>query len=83
MGDLAFGKSFDMLKNGEKHYAIKLLSDGQRPLGTLGTMPWLMMILMRIPGISAGYNRWLAYCEEQAKNRKQVSKRIAFTSLQV
>ncbi|KAL2065841.1 hypothetical protein VTL71DRAFT_3511 [Oculimacula yallundae] len=70
MGELAFGQSFDMLKTGEKHNAIKLLHEGQRPLGIFSPMPWLMMIMMQIPGASAGYNRWLAYCEEFAQKRK-------------
>ncbi|PVH72767.1 cytochrome P450 [Cadophora sp. DSE1049] len=70
MGELAFGQSFDMLKTGEKHNAIKLLHEGQRPLGIFSPMPWLMMIMMRIPGAGAGYNRWLAYCEEHAEKRK-------------
>ncbi|KAH9208989.1 cytochrome P450 [Leptodontidium sp. 2 PMI_412] len=70
MGELAFGQSFDMLKTGEKHNAISLLHEGQRPLGIFSPMPWLMMIMMRIPGAGAGYNRWLAYCEEQAQKRK-------------
>ena len=73
MGELAFGQSFDMLKTGEKHNAIKLLHEGQRPLGIFSPMPWLMMIMMRIPGAGAGYNRWLAYCEGQAEKRKAVS----------
>lgn len=72
MGELAFGQSFDMLKTGEKHEAIKLLHEGQRPLGIFGSMPWLMMIMMRIPGAGAGYHRWLAYCEEFAQKRKAV-----------
>lgn len=32
MGDLAFGKSFDMLQSGEEHWAIKLLNEGMEPL---------------------------------------------------
>ncbi|KAH7333161.1 cytochrome P450 monooxygenase-like protein [Rhexocercosporidium sp. MPI-PUGE-AT-0058] len=70
MGELAFGQSFDMLKTGEKHNAISLLHEGQRPLGIFTPMPWLMMIMMRIPGAGAGYNRWLAYCEQHAQKRK-------------
>lgn len=32
MGDLAFNKSFDMLRTGEEHWAIKLLNEGMEPL---------------------------------------------------
>lgn len=72
MGELAFGKSFDMLARGEKHYAIELLSEGTRPVGIFSPMPWLMILMTRIPGLSAGYQRWIAFCEEQAENRKRV-----------
>lgn len=29
MGDLTFGKPFDMLKNGREHFAIELLNGGE------------------------------------------------------
>lgn len=29
MGDLGFGKSFNMLESGETHWAIKLLGEGE------------------------------------------------------
>lgn len=72
MGALAFGKSFDMLETGEKHFAIELLAIGQRPLGYLGPMPWLAILFSAIPGVSVGYHRWLDYCEKQAKDRQNV-----------
>lgn len=49
MGELAFGKSFDMLKTGEKHSAIKLLQEGTRPVGIFSPMPWLIILMTRIP----------------------------------
>lgn len=72
MGALAFGKSFDMLKLGEKHFAIELLEDGQAGLGLLSPMPWLMILILRIPGVSSRYHEWINYCEEQVKNRQNV-----------
>jgi hypothetical protein len=41
MGQLAFGKPFDMLKNGEKHFAIELLTKGMKPIGIFSPIPWL------------------------------------------
>ncbi|TVY78438.1 Cytochrome P450 monooxygenase FCK2 [Lachnellula suecica] len=72
MGELAFGKSFDMLKTGERHYAIKLLQEGIRPGGMVSPMPWLMILLTKLPGLSAGYQKFVAFCEEQAMNRKKM-----------
>lgn len=31
MGDLAFGKDFNMLNSGNEHFAVKLLNEGMQP----------------------------------------------------
>jgi tryprostatin B 6-hydroxylase len=31
MGDLAFGKDFNMLKSGDEHFAVQLLNEGMQP----------------------------------------------------
>ena len=41
MGDLAFGRSFDMLTTGETHWAIKLLNEGMDPMG-FAFPPWFL-----------------------------------------
>jgi cytochrome P450 family 628 len=39
MGDLSFGKSFDMLKTGELHFVVKLLKGAMTPLGWMTPEP--------------------------------------------
>jgi hypothetical protein len=72
MGDLAFGAPFDMLKSGEKHWALDLLDEGMMPLGVLTPIPWVIPILSRIPGAAAGYKKFLAFCADQVEKRKKV-----------
>jgi tryprostatin B 6-hydroxylase len=69
MGDLAFGKSFDMLKNGKSHFAIDLLNRAQGAFGLLSPAVWLFRILTRMPVISADYVKFVAWCESQMMER--------------
>lgn len=76
MGDLAFGKSFNMLKSGEQHYALKVLVDGMRPLGILTPVPWLFPLLLRIPGAADGTKMITKFIEEQAAARREVITKL-------
>ncbi len=75
MGDFAFGKSFGMLQSGKAHFALDLLHGGMKPLGLLTPMPWIFLILARIPGVSAEYDRFHHWCEQQVEERKKVRLR--------
>jgi hypothetical protein len=72
MGDVAFGKSFDMMKEGKRHFALDLLEGGMKPLGTLTPVPWAFCILSTIPGLGAGFNQFVAWCAQQVEERKKV-----------
>jgi hypothetical protein len=74
MGDLAFGRSFDMLESGEKHFALKLMAEGQAGLGYLGPLPWATPILIRIPGLMRNFTKWVAWSEGQVKERQKVKR---------
>lgn len=68
MGDLAFGKSYNMLESGELHWAIKLLNGGMDPMG-LGLPVWFFRVITAIPGLAADYWRFISYCGEQLEDR--------------
>ncbi|KAM0169945.1 hypothetical protein ACHAPF_009504 [Botrytis cinerea] len=71
IGDLAFGKSFDMLQTGEQvHFALKILQEGMEPLGFLTPVPWVFPILINIPGAMDGFNRFISYCAEHIDIRR-------------
>jgi hypothetical protein len=44
-----------MLESGHKHPAIKGLRDNMAAVGILGTVPWLMSMLSKIPGATGSY----------------------------
>ncbi|KAK5082012.1 hypothetical protein LTR05_007154 [Lithohypha guttulata] len=68
MGDLAFGNDFGMLESGKPHWAIKLLNEGMDPLG-LQLPVWFFRTLAAIPGLAAGYWKFIAFCTQQLENR--------------
>ncbi|KAL4803988.1 cytochrome P450 [Aspergillus unguis] len=70
MGDVAFGRSFEMLRNGEPHFAFDLLKEGMRPLGLLGPVPWAFCLLTSIPGLGGGFKRFVAWSAEQVEKRR-------------
>lgn len=76
MGDLAYGESFDMLKNGESHWAIDLLNEGQGGMRPLGPIAWLFGILIRTPVLNAGYKKFVQFCEDKIENRKKMKPEL-------
>ncbi|RFU29400.1 hypothetical protein B7463_g6939, partial [Scytalidium lignicola] len=76
MGDLAFGKSFHMLSSGKQHWCLDLLYKGQSPLGILGTVPWLFIILARLPGVGTDFRRFVGWCSEQVEERKKMNPEV-------
>jgi cytochrome P450 len=69
MGDLAFAKSFDMLKNGQKHWAIKILNNGQRYIGKFAGLPWLFIILSQIPMATKAFKKFIQFCDDMMDER--------------
>ena len=72
MGDIAFGKSFDMTEEGKEHFALDLLRQGMEPVGTIGPIPWAFQILARIPGLASGYKSFLKWTADQSEERRLV-----------
>jgi hypothetical protein len=73
MGDLAFGESFNLLKSGENHFALQLLQQGMKPVGILTPIPWILPILLKIPGAANGTKIFTSFIEGQAAHRRKVS----------
>lgn len=70
MGDLSFGKSFDMLKKGESHFAIRILHENTRPVGFLSGVPWLLYTIGKTPGLGAAIQQFIAWSEQCVEERK-------------
>lgn len=61
MGLLAFGRDYGMLDKGEKPHELEMLDEGMQPLAY--RLPsWFFRILTAIPGLSAGYQKFVNFC---------------------
>ena len=72
MALLAFGKDYEMLRRGEKHYALELLDEGMMLLA-FWFPTWFFRVLTAIPGLSAGYHKFVAFCANELNQRIQNS----------
>jgi len=68
MGDLAFGKSFNMLESATEHWAIQLLNESQDGAG-LALPDWFSRLLLAMPGVRGSYLRFLQFCASQIEDR--------------
>ncbi|RSM08998.1 hypothetical protein CEP52_004420 [Fusarium oligoseptatum] len=62
MGDLAFGQSFGMLRDGMKHYYMKLGDENMLLIGAFTRLIWLFPLFKAIPGVNhthIKFQRWL------------------------
>lgn len=78
MALLAFGKEYGMLQRGEKHWALEMLDEGMQPLAYF--LPtWLFRLLTKIPGLSAGYQKFVKFCVDElswrVKNASEADKK--------
>ncbi|KAF8861671.1 cytochrome P450 monooxygenase-like protein [Acephala macrosclerotiorum] len=70
MGDIAFGKTFDMLASGKKHHGLTALQDGMAPLGLATPFPWAIPIFQALPQ-PPGIDHWISFCDKQILARKE------------
>ncbi|KAI1133306.1 cytochrome P450, partial [Nemania abortiva] len=70
MGELAFGRSFEMLETNKEHEAIKLLNSGLFALAFKLPM-WFFRLLTSIPFATKDWWGFISYCIAQLDNRIQ------------
>ncbi|KAL7951919.1 cytochrome P450 [Trichoderma barbatum] len=68
MGDLAFGKSFNMLEKSQNHWAIELLDAGVFPLA-LQLPVWLLRLGMSIPILARDWWKFVGFCRDSLQSR--------------
>ncbi|KAK5630392.1 hypothetical protein RRF57_006107 [Xylaria bambusicola] len=74
MGEFAFSKSFNMLRDGKWHSKIRLLVDGMNAGGTFGKVPWLVQLGKIIrPRVSLvkDWDSMLQWCRDCMDERLQ------------
>lgn len=68
MGDLAFGKPFDMLETSHSHRAIDMLEAGFMPLA-LHLPVWFLVLGMSIPALSKDWMEFVGFCRDRYQAR--------------
>lgn len=72
MGEVAFGRDFKQLDDAAEHFAISALHAQMDDIGFLGAVPWLMHLLICIPGLRGPYEIFKRYTVDQVERRKAV-----------
>ncbi|KAK7418715.1 hypothetical protein QQX98_003733 [Neonectria punicea] len=76
MGDLAFGKSFDMVKNGVVHYFMKSVHSNMLAVSAFSHLVWMFPLFKEIPGLNyehVKFQKWLSQqVVERQRNKPEV-----------
>ena len=72
MGDLAWGKSFNMLKDGVKHYFMKSLHSDMANIGLFSHSLWLFPIFKVTPVLNYEHKRFWKWVNAQVAERRAV-----------
>jgi len=73
MGDMAFGKSFNMLQDGVKHYFMTALHANMVNIGLFSHMLYLFPIFKNTPILNYEHKKNEAWIKDQVEARKTVS----------
>ncbi|SCN79469.1 related to pisatin demethylase cytochrome P450 [Fusarium fujikuroi] len=71
MGDLAFGRTFDMLKNGTAHPFMKLVHSNMLMAGSLSHLTWIFPLLKRIPVLNQKNLEFQGWLKQQVDWRQK------------
>jgi hypothetical protein len=74
MGDLAFGQSFGMLRDGLKHYYMKLGDENMSLIGAFSRLIWLFPLFKATPGVNHTHLKFQGWLREQVDRRRKASE---------
>jgi len=74
MGDLGFGKSFEMLTTGVKHFFLSSMHANMRLFTVFGHLVWLLPFFKKIPGLNFEFLRFQRWVIKQVHLRMEVRK---------
>lgn len=72
MGDLSFGKSFDLLESGVEHHFFTESHKTQGFMGAFRRMVWFFPLVSSIPIVNKSYLAFQAYVRNQVETRRKV-----------
>ena len=78
MGDLTFGKSFNMVKDGSPNATLKRMNTAKPFLGIFTCVPWLFNLVQNLPIVGGKGHALLKLCKNQIDERKKVYKTSYF-----
>lgn len=73
MGDLAFGKPFDMLKDGVVHDYMKVVHTNMMAIGAFSHLIWLFPIIKAIPMLNRHNELFQKWLYQHVRERREVS----------
>ncbi|EHK20796.1 uncharacterized protein TRIVIDRAFT_59079 [Trichoderma virens Gv29-8] len=72
MGDIGFSKDFHMLEQESEHPAIKGVHESMLAIGVLGTVPWLLSMISKVPGAAASFSRFTTWCHQELQKKREI-----------
>ncbi|KAH0524178.1 hypothetical protein TsFJ059_009080 [Trichoderma semiorbis] len=72
MGDIGFSKDFHMLELESEHLAIKGVHESMLAIGVLGTVPWLLSMISKVPGAAASFSRFTTWCHRELQKKREI-----------
>lgn len=61
-----------MLNSQKEHLAIQGLHESMAGVGVLGTVPWFMSMLSKLPGATGRFSPFTDWCSQQLKDKREV-----------
>ncbi|KND90425.1 Tryprostatin B 6-hydroxylase [Tolypocladium ophioglossoides CBS 100239] len=71
MGDLAFGKGFNMLKDGLVHYYMESVHASMLAVGAFSHLVWIFPLLKAIPLVNSEHLRFQKWLADQVRQRRE------------
>ncbi|KAF4996278.1 hypothetical protein FDECE_12522 [Fusarium decemcellulare] len=76
MGNLAFGKDFEMIKSRELHPAMELLHSTMQLAGGFSYMVWMFLLARKVPGLASAYNDFKDWLSWQLRERMENEPKV-------
>lgn len=71
MGLVGLDTDFGMVETGKEHKAISALHGQMTAVGVLGTVPWLLSLLAKLP-VSGGFGVFMKFCVDELDRKIEV-----------
>jgi hypothetical protein len=77
MGDVAFGKSFNMVQTEGQHWVHDMFEGAREVWGVISPVIYLFILLKRMPLARKTLDRWREFCRTQLHERIKVYQDIS------